>query len=353
MADDASGLESGESALQSTEIHSHRQYILQDELITRAQKDFSSAIQEGLFSPDDVQKFVSEKVLGVRVNGIDVISIDFEHSDEAINPIFEAYIRSPKTRVLVAEYFYPELKSNMERTGLLTYIKRLGRDFANRIEYAEKISNLCSKTSKPVAVADISNKAKYMFFREFLRHLPNMSTIIWASVGADPEVIRVLEMANVTWLIGLLYQMALNKGIYDTEKVSKLDKFILDFEQARRLYAARGIEQLTEEYSPSSQSERDESQIVVMYPKAHGVRIADYLINPNRNLDKIKGLFYKLLGQGLDFSVRQWRRKDSLQKLADSGYRWGEQGSQISKQSDLESADLANWILFSERKISA
>lgn len=68
-------------------------------------------------------------------------------------------------------------------------------------------------------------------------------------------------------------------------------------------------------------------------------------------LDKAKDIVYKLFGPGLDFSVRQWAWKDSLQKLVDSDYRWGGQTTQSSSQSNIETTGLANWMLFSDRKI--
>ncbi len=126
----------------------------------------------------------------------------------------------------------------------------------------------------------------------------------------------------------------------------------MDFEQARRLYAARGIEQLTQEYPPLARPGKHEPQIVVIYPKAHGIRITDNIVNPNRGLDKAKDIVYKLFGPGLDFSVRQWAWKDSSQKLADSGYRWGgQQGTHSVDQQGTNASILANWMLFSDRKI--
>ncbi len=356
MAEDSLALENSRIQLSPVELSPNAQYIPANELVKRAQADFSKQIDMGLFSQQEIDNFVQEKVIGVKLNGVNVISIDFEHSNEEVDPILEAYIKSPNTRVIVAEYFYPEIKNNAERTGLLSIMNNIGGNYTAGIEYAKKLSEICRTANKPVAVTDLANKARYIPFREFFRNSPLFLELVWGISGVQPELFQSLNLpitgANVAWVSGMILGLSTGKGIFDKEKVGSLEKFVLDFEQARRLYAASGIKQLTQEYPPLNQPGKHEPQIVVVYPKAHGIRITDNLINPNRGLDKAKDVVYKLFGPGLDFSVRQWAWKDSLQRLVDSGYRWGQSGNQsIDQRPAAKTTTLANWMLFSERKI--
>lgn len=348
--------ERARTRFQSTDVESKSKFLSLDELISSAESDFSNQINSGLLSIDDIQEFIRKKVIGVKINGVNVISIDFEHSDEEINPVAQAYLKSPSTRVIVVEYFYPEIKKNAERIGLLSLMNNIGGYYSDRIVYSKKISDICREANKPVAVTDIANKASYISFREFFRNSPQYFKLMWEMSGVYPELINSLytpiTLTNIAWILGIVLAYKTGKGIFNKEKISGFEKFFLDFEQARRLYAAKGIEQLTKEYPPLSQPGKNDPQIIAFYPQAHGIRISDYLINPSRGLDKAKDIVYKLFGPGLDFSVRQWMWKDSIQKVVDSGYRWGGSTIQSSARLNHQSTDLANWVLFSDRKIT-
>jgi hypothetical protein len=324
-------------------------------LVERAQKDFAEQINTGAMSVKDVKRFVKKYVTGVEVNGVQVLIMDFNYKAEKINPVAEAFIQLPKTKSVVAEYFYPEIRNNMERAGLLGAMKQLDPDYIYRLNTAENLANLCKDAGKSVAVVDMGNKPGYMVLRELFRFSTEIMVTAFGITRIQPELYSLLAnpvwVANIIGAAGLLYEAYSGKGIFDKTKVNNFEKFILDFEQARRMYAARGIEQLTHEYPPTGQPGKEESQIVVMYPKAHGIRIADNLANPHRGLDKAKNVIYKLFGPGLDFSVRKWEWKNSLKKLAVSGYRWGKPDIQPTDDESYDSSDLENWRMVAEKKI--
>ena len=354
------------------------QRIPQAELVDQALVNFAQQINTGEFTAEDVTKFVEEKVIGLLLNGVAVICMDFEHSDRTINPIAEAFIRSPDTNLVVAEYFYPEIMSNLNRIGKSLLADKMGGGEA-RIGFSRELSKLCRLSHKSVACTDIASKARYMIFRELFRSFPQYLLSLCALSGVSREILNPLYLpvlvTNISWIYMISASLFLGKGIFDKNKVGALEGLIVDFEQARRFYAARGVEELTKEYAPQTQSTGKKPQIVVMYPKAHGIRIAEHLLHRNVGLEKAKNVIYKLFGPGLDFSVRQWLHNSSLDNIFLSGYQWHDPsdhlsqrepdtpldrlvksrhrfGTHIDSDPGFSSDELANWTKFSDRKIA-
>src|SRR5689334_3555886 len=85
---------------------------------------YMDAVKQGIgySEPYRLAEYLSEDVSAVRVNGVDVVSVNFEHG-RVIDPFLGDYIRSPRTKVVVPEYFYPEVSRNTSSRG----IRRLAR----------------------------------------------------------------------------------------------------------------------------------------------------------------------------------------------------------------------------------
>lgn len=292
------------------------------ELFESAKRDFHNELQKGRFTETDVNSFINERVLGARVNGVDIITLDFAHKEKNIHPVMEAYIRSPRTRVVVSEYFYPELKINAEKAGLSIllnskFLKLIYRHH-DRLNRSRKLAGICQEAGKPVAVTDIANRPLYFLEREAFRWSPYCIAFLGEKIIKKYAIFPAIKYANIAWIINYWHSMIKGKGIFNREHIPSLDKFVLDFEQARRLYLAKGVEHLTAVISPSSMPRKKDSQIVALYPRAHGMRMVDILVNSHPKLDKVKNAIYKTFAPYLDYSVRIWKWQDSEQSLLDS-----------------------------------
>ncbi len=338
-------------------------YLTHDEILASAVKDLSidqHSGYQGSIERASLDQFIKESVTGVRMNGVDVLSVDFEHSDNSPDPYIGKFIGSDRTKLVVAEYFYPELERNLKKSPLRKHAEHLMFvDNKDRMMFAKNLADFVQRQNKPVAVADIANKPSYMAVRDIFRSSLVAAGFLGGGIGMNQNMnlapyLLALE-AGIIWDGSIFAQRKLGRGIFNKDQISKFEKLVLDFEQARRMYLARGVEQLTQEYSPKDGEERP--QIVVIYPKAHGIRMADALVNPEGSLDAAKNIVYKTFGAPLNFSVRTYAWRDSLQRLGDRGYKWG-QFAPIEDQdlsSDTEDKGLgesnSGWRLISNRRI--
>jgi hypothetical protein len=328
---------------------------LQEELILNAKRDLADQIWRGIISPNYIEAFIDNKVTGVNINGVDVISIDVDREPGNLEQIIRGYMNCARTKVIVPEYFYPELQSNagilsslMEKTAS----RKVKGELSKRLYSAQIVTDACRDSGKPIAVAEIANRPSYLAADEAFNWYPGLLGILFSKLtGQDPILFTGVGL-DLAYIFNKLRLDRGQKGIFNRDTVSELDKYIPDMEQARRLFLAKGVEQLTQEYSTAGRPGDETPQIVVLYPKAHGIRMADMLVNPHPHLDKAKSIAYKILGPTLDFSVRTYRWKDSLQRLAESGYRFGQ--PQIISSDGLYRrtiSGLAGWQKVSDRKI--
>ncbi len=336
--------------------------ISTQKILDMAYADFGEQMFSGALSKPQVEQFVNQRVIGAKLNGLNILSIDFEHNEGPIDPVLRAYITSPKTKIVVPEYFYPEMMRWLDAKTIRLFKKiNFWEQFhQDRVDFARRFAEVCREADKRVAVTDLANKPNYLLNRVLLRTMPFFMSYSNALkevlLGQYKDISPYAIFFIIAWSNVYYYELLASSFyngyfFFSKEKIGRLEKWIPDFEQARRLFAAKGIRQLTEENGNGSNRD-SESQIVLVYPRAHGIRILDNLIHPSRG-ETIKDRFYKLLGPGLDFSVRQWEYKDTLQRLAESGYRWGENEfmqARISSETEMKPS-LANWMLVSERKI--
>lgn len=346
------------------EVTQNATIISTQEILNLATADFGKQMFSGALSKGQVEQFVNQRVIGAKLNGFNILSIDFEHDEGSVNPVLQAYIKSPNTKMVVPEYFYPEMTEWLD-SDLIKFYRKTNdwqQGHQDRVDFAERLAETFKEANKLVAVTDIANKPLYPFIRGSFRAFPGFLSIaagINESLkGGNDGILSsflyylFIAVPDIIYLKYLDDSFDEGKFIFDKEIISRVENLIPDFEQARRLYKAKGLRQLTEEYAPVSNQEEEEPQLIVLDPRAHGIRVLGNLVNPSK-ADTARDRFYKFFGPGLDFSVRQWVYKDSLQKLAESGYRWKENDSiqeEISSKTKMKPS-LANWMLVSERKI--
>lgn len=220
----------------------------------------------------------------------------------------KAYVDADQTNIIVTEYFEPELKRNgvcLILGPIKTWRSRKKKSSVDDSEYlnkrlnsAEVIASAAQEANKPVAVADIGTK--FSFLPAFLVSL----RIPLPLLAADNKFLFSLGLSVVALQHYFLY-FHRGEGIFNKDRIGEFEKFIVDFEQARRQYLEKGVEQLTEKIYAETNGE-ETSQVVVLYPRAHGNRMIENIIHPHPKLDKIKSGVYKTTAPWLNFSLRRW-----------------------------------------------
>ena len=293
--------------------------LTSSELLRNAQQQFLVQLEAGLMEHSALQQFVEKKVKGVKVNGINVITIDIDDRDHftPLSPITKAYMGADATKVNVIEYFDPELRKNKVHTYMnprASWRKRRRpleeqdpeESIFRQLYFAKEVTEAAKDTGKPVAVMDIADRVSFFPATIAMRSVPNMVNAGLALADIVPSNLGTIALAS-SWFALLGYQMIENKGMYNRDQVTVFDKFVLDLEQARRLYVGKGIEQVTRDLSESGATQDD--QVVALYPRAHGIRILDAIVNPRPVSNKIKSGIYKISAPWLNYETRMWEYK--------------------------------------------
>ena len=255
---------------------------------------------------------MNKKCEGVRVGKTDVVFVEQEHIlGVELDPSLESIARASGTKVIMVEYFEPELRANARNFPVLG--KLLEKGFDARIQVGDKtglsnkLAQIAKETGKPIAVADIANKAEYYYGYSLVPSGLELASVVF------PVLLPLAVTYGSMWGINRLHEFITLKGHFDTKKIHQYEKVLFDTEDARRVFAAIGIRQLTNEYQPIATKP---CRILVCYPKAHAMRIANYLTD--RELTSTisqatKGLMYRLY-PALDISVRQYTWKAMFAK---------------------------------------
>lgn len=272
-----------------------------DRLKYLAVKDSSAQIAQGTFTEQQVEGTVVERVLGINLNKTDVIFIDIDHRPTDLDPVVIGYLQSPRTRIIVPEYFYPELYENAKAFGLRTRMEKQMQDpngtIGVRLSFAKSLADTCAQIDKPVATMDIADKPDYLVSSTLFNYFPAFLPVIAALITRNFEFLSLEFLAQLPTLIES-YLRAKGRSVASTESLSKFDRLIPDFVQARRLFFSKGIRTLTE-LTSQTQSEEDQ-QIVVLCPKAHNIRMIDLLTNPHPKEDRLRENIFKPFGPTLD-----------------------------------------------------
>lgn len=301
--------------------------LTSEQILQKAKSDFTQELGHGDFTESDLEKYTKEHVGVIRIGNIDAVVINEEHNEFSgtLNPVLQAYISNQKTKVVGVEYFTPELESNSAYIPVIgklldfSFKKRQKKAFIG--DFFDKITEQCRAANKPIAVSDIANNLAYLFNLGTplaLSFIPTPLRTLIAPV-AFPAIAGTLTGA----VQELLSQFNINKGMFDKDKLHKSERLMLYAEDARRLFAAKGIEKLVEKYQPqrgdkSKPNEEPNPQVVFVYPKAHVLRIRDYLQDHEGLTHKtiaVKKALYRLM-PGLDYNVRIYECRDKLAKLS-------------------------------------
>lgn len=266
--------------------------------------------------------YIRNEADAVRLNGVRIISMPIRHEMRNIPPLILDAVGSPHTTVVATEYFYPEMISWL-RSPVFPYIKeevKWPKEYEQKVQFARRLAMLLGSEHKTVAVADIANKPLYNAERDILRAFPFAVLGLWSTslLPHDTFVERLVSLVS-TFSTGVLSTTVpkiidnkffeKKRGIYNPTSGHPLERIIPHFEVGRRLVVAKGLRQLAKEY-PST-NEKD-SQILMVYPKAHAWRILDVLLHPAPVIDAGMEALFRVFGMGLNFSVRQWEKKDSM-----------------------------------------
>lgn len=310
-----------------------------DDAQALAMADFGK-IQE--LNGNQIEQFVNNHVRVVRIGNVDVTIIDQEHEDfkGELNPVLGAYLKSGRTRTAAVEYFMPELQqnaTNLPVIGSKAYDAMLALKKEGRGSMFMAIADIMREQNKTISCVDIANKLDYEAYYALMKGsiLPALSAIFPQLPYTPMERLLLAAALPVGgWFVDELLE-AVGKGIYDKQGISKLENLYLSMEESRRIYASKGLNQLAKDYNKEypSKAGQGNPQIVVVYPRAHAIRIANYMTSQDvftKTAKFIKGFLTHL--PNLDYSYRTYTWKDTLAKIS-------------------EKPELAAWQLTTSKKV--
>lgn len=287
-------------------------------------------ISSGKVSTDNLRQFLDKKSEGVKIGNTDVIFVSQDHTGNLkMDPALESLAGAPGTKAILVEYFEPELMANARNFPVLgkfleQVFKAIGGPGVKTV-LSNKLAEIAKEKGKPIAVADIANKAEYYYGYSLFP-----SGLITAPI-IFPTLLPITLTYSSMYGINRIHEFITKKGHFDPDKIHEYEKILLDTEDARRVFVAMGTRQLASEYQPRG---LEPCRILACYPKAHAMRIVDYLTNQG-TLSKVsrraKQLLYKIY-PAIDISVRQYQYKDTLARLA-------------------QDPSLAGWQRFSNRSL--
>jgi len=314
------------------------------EVLRKAKIDFIN--QPQLESPK-LEAFVNDHVRIVRMGNTDITIIDQEHDEHKgeLNPLLTAYLTHQRTKTAVVEYFMPELQRNASKTPEFVKKNIISVDGIideGRGSMFMDIAEIMKINGKSVSCVDIANKLSYESYYALMKGkaLPAFAALI-PQIPLSPidRLLLSTIMPLVSWSGDSVLEM-LGKGIYDKQKISLLENLALSMEDGRRVYAAAGLKVLAQDYNKeyptqnmNQQDNNNHPQIIVVYPRAHATRIANYMTSEStftKAAKSAKQFLYYL--PGLDYSYRTYEWKDILAKATDK-------------------PELASWQLTTSRKI--
>lgn len=289
------------------------------EVFQRAKKDFN---KEPQILDKVLEEFVNDHVRIVQVGNTEITIVDQEHDEykSELSPVLQAYLNSPRTQTAVVEYFMPELlknAANVPAIGNKAYqeMKKLNQEGQGSMFM--EIAEIMKKNGKTVTCVDIANKLSYELYYALMKgqFLPFISSLIpQIPYSLADRVLLSSVLPMVSWAADSVLE-SYGKGIYDKQRVSWWENLIMSMEDGRRIYAAKGLENIAKDFNGQypTQNRLENNQIVVIYPKAHSNRIVDYMTSSSilkKGIRKAKQFLYYL--PNLDYSYRIYSWKEML-----------------------------------------
>lgn len=237
--------------------------------------------------------------------------------------ILKYFVDNSNTEGVMIEYFAPELKYNTRNSSPLAkpFIRQHLHDpkYKDRIFGFNYLASLAKRSGKDVYVADIANKPAYQALRAGWGYTPGATAAIALSHIDSP-----LALAGSAVGGGILSAIVQETISRVTPNKNKLENIIPTPEDARRVFIARGIREVTRRLNDHPETNKN-GTLLVVYPEAHINRILDYLDNGSR-----KERLYKSALPGLDYHIRRYS---------------------VAKEPDQASRELSGWQLVEEMPI--
>jgi hypothetical protein len=265
-------------------IPTERQILPERMTATEVSRYVSTLLKKELSSEEML--FVDENIEIVTIGKKKIMFISQEHSqfkkDEGLHPIQQDITCNPQTKLVVLEYFPEELTRVSKEVPFIgdflqkSFIKNWSK--IPEMQFADALSLLCQNNSKTIVSADIAYTPGY--------------ALAWVYGQA-----LTMGFAEI--------QDSLGFGMFGRD-VSTIEWIMLHFEDARRLFVAKGLEALAK----MPENANDEELIVVNYPKAHASRIVNYLTERNpikTQIIKAKERMYRTIGPGVSYFMRIWK----------------------------------------------
>lgn len=264
-------------------------------------------ISQEAITSESLKTYLREKCDLIRIGKIEVIIAHQKH-DEEIPLELKAIAEAPNTKAIMVEYFDPELHTNARNFPILgkviekLYLNSLDRKIKTRT--SGQLAEIAKARNVPIAVADSANRAEYYLgYSGTAAFLIDLCPLI-------PELAPFAIGYSAMYLTNRIQEFVGNGGLYDTKKIHDYERFIFDTEDARRVFTAMGISKLAKNLEKQSEKRQ---RILVCYPKAHAIRIANYLHEEAPLFRKTRNLKQKLyhLYPGLDISLRQYEWQEN------------------------------------------
>lgn len=263
--------------------------------------------KEHKFGEQDRTSYEKE-VITIHIGNTPIQLIAQEHTEFSgdLDPTIRSLIQSEETGIVVAEYFYDEVAQRLRNVPLAgAFLERRLENHVDgsRFSFSDALILEAFTAGKTVAVVDCANSAEYELHWA-LGPIPYMLTAAILQQERVPAALRAVSAALGTtsalqWSWNRVRELIHRKGMFDRRGVSVEERFLLDAEDARRIYIAEGLQKLAELQNGFPNLPK---QIIVPYPRAHQQRIAHYLSATGADLAirKAKKQVYDLLLPGID-----------------------------------------------------
>lgn len=259
----------------------------------------------GLLSEHSYPKI---KIEELRVGRTKTSLVSAEHEPVAKKPsIWEWNIirgRIECSNLLFVEYFPHELRATTYHKPLVGVIARSYSQDHGIDSFFDRVSGIAHQSEVPIAVADIANKPLYEAYYGAMKYGPLASGAIdiIKAVKDPSQRIRALRgIVRIAYTFMQAYQESFQNGIFNNQRLSVFDRFLINLEDGRRIFTARALQQEAERRSRNDKPWSDD--LAYIGPRAHTLRIKHHLLNPKDPSANIRAQIYYAL-PGLDFSIR-------------------------------------------------
>lgn len=244
--------------------------------------------------------------------------LDLSRNTRPIPPIIsdmETIISATDPDIIVPEYFPPAIAKNVGEIPIIgkQLFSQINELFPRIMQISKGIENIAAKKRKRVAVTDIANNAPaymaWFLLQEVVSPIAlneGLTYLTQALIPRElqPPLLLSINGAVLSYLFFYLYQYIYHKGFFDKEKIHKIERFLIDLDDARRYLTAKALEAVDKQ--------NEGSKILVILPRAHKIRIQRLLTDP-KYPQEWKTFFYKHSLKPLHPGFKIWEVNNSNQ----------------------------------------